>query len=737
MTRSPKPRRRFSQSWRLTASLALAPALLAFSSLAFSQNLITNPGFENGTSGWTLGDEASAQYTESSGRSGDRLTHWSSNTSYRAETKQTITGLSAGTYRLSAYTVGGSTAGAWLWAYCDGQGYSTPIPSSAWGNWAEVVVEGIDVSGGSCELGLTTEDSEWSSFDDVVFERVSGDEPVEVVIEEGAGSCSVDGSVDSNHSGYNGSGFANTDNATGTGVDWQVAVSQAGSYTLQWRYANGGGSGRPGDISIDGQTEYQGVPFPASGSWSSWADSDTVELWLDEGSHTVRLESVTSSGLGNIDSFTITGNDVSAEACGSAPPDGAGDDGDYYVSLNGSDSSSGSLNQPFRTLQRAIDVAGPGDLVYVRGGVYNIYSPAIPEAGINFWKSGTSESARIRYFAYPGEQPVLDFSNLQIQPDPNYTFGVLVTGSYLHLKGFEIRNLPMNTRSNVGLRVGGDDAYRNIFEELDIHHIQGAGVFVHTTRGGHLFLNSDSHDNYDPWSHQGDGENADGFGVHYQWTGEPTVFRGCRAWWNSDDGWDFISQEVPVIVENSWAMGNGYINSGSATAGNGAGFKIGSSKTGIRHVVRNNVAWSNRNQGFYANHSASGNDWYNNTAYNNRVQYDMWASSWDSNGNRTDGVILTGNDRHRMRNNIGFPNENRHMAGVDDQYNTWNLGIYPSSSDFLSTSDEDFMGPRQADGSLPELDFLKLSPNSQMIDRGVNVGLPYNGSAPDLGAYEQ
>jgi|GEM_PF-2382098 len=731
-------RYRLVQTWKLAASLVLFSTLLVFSPFSFSQNLLTNPGFESGTSGWTLDGDASAQFTESSGRSGSRLTHWSSSSSYTAETKQTVAGLAAGTYRLSLYTVGGETSGARLWADCDGQRFSTPIPSSPWGSWAQVVVDNIPVSGGSCELGITTENSEWSSFDDVAFELVSSGGSAEVVIEENtSGFCGVDGTVDSNNSGFTGSGFANTDNAAGNGADWQIEVSQAGSYTLQWRYANGDESDRPGDVTIDGQVEYQGVSFPATGSWSSWTDSQTVELWLDQGTHTVRLEAVTSAGLGNVDSVTIAGSSVSAKDCGT-PPDGAGD-GDYYVAPNGSDSSPGSLNQPFRSLQKAIDVAEPGDLVYVRGGIYNISNPAIPEAGVNFWKSGTSDNNRIRYFAYPGERPVLDFSNLQIRPDPSYTFGVLVTGSYLHLKGFEIRNVPMNTRSNVGLRVGGNDAYRNIFELLDIHHIAGAGVFVHTTRGGHLFLNSDSHDNYDPRSHQGNGQNADGFGVHYQKTGEVTVFRGCRAWWNSDDGWDFISQEVPVVVENSWAMGSGYINSGADRApdGNGAGFKVGSSRTGIRHVVRNNLAFGNRAQGFYANHSTGGNDWYNNTSFNNGIQYDMLASTWDSNGNRTDGVILTGSKRHRMRNNIGYPNNNRNMQGVDDQYNTWNLGITQGSSDFLSTSHSGFMGPRQADGSLPDLDFLKLSPDSRMIDRGVDVGLPYNGSVPDLGAYER
>jgi len=82
---------------------------------------------------------------------------------------------------------------------------------------------------------------------------------------------------------------------------------------------------------------------------------------------------------------------------------------------------------------------------------------------------------------------------------------------------------------------------------------------------------------------------------------------------------------------------------------------MGSSKTGVRHLVQNNVAWGNKANGFYANHSAGGNTWYNNTSFQNGTQYDMLASSWDAAGNRTDGVTLTGTKVHIMRNNIGFP----------------------------------------------------------------------------------
>src|SRR5207253_5720245 len=61
-------------------------------------------------------------------------------------------------------------------------------------------------------------------------------------------------------------------------------------------------------------------------------------------------------------------------------------------------------------------------------------------------------------------------------------------------------------------------------------------------------------------------------------TGATTIIRGCRAWWNSDDGYDLINQEVPVTVESSWAMGNGYAMYGTVnpSQGNGNGFKMGS-----------------------------------------------------------------------------------------------------------------------------------------------------------------
>ena len=119
-------------------------------------------------------------------------------------------------------------------------------------------------------------------------------------------------------------------------------------------------------------------------------------------------------------------------------------------------------------------------------------------------------------------------------------------------------------------------------------------------------------------------------------------------------------------------MGNGYAMYGTfnPSSGNGNGFKMGSSATGVRHLVQNNVAWKNKASGFYANHSTGGNTWYNNTSFMNGTQYNMLASPA---GDPNTTITLTGALAHIMRNNIGYPNKNTNMTGVDTMFNSWDL----------------------------------------------------------------
>jgi hypothetical protein len=57
--------------------------------------------------------------------------------------------------------------------------------------------------------------------------------------------------------------------------------------------------------------------------------------------------------------------------------------------------------------------------------------------------------------------------------------------------------------------------------------------------------------------------------------------------------------------------------------------------------------------------------------------------------------------------------------------NSWNLTLTVDSSDFGSLDYSGAAGPRNVDGSLPTINFLKLAAGSDLIDKGVNVGIPY------------
>jgi hypothetical protein len=76
-------------------------------------------------------------------------------------------------------------------------------------------------------------------------------------------------------------------------------------------------------------------------------------------------------------------------------------------------------------------------------------------------------------------------------------------------------------------------------------------------------------------------------------------------------------------------------------------------------------------------------------------------------------------------------------SGSTLQNNSWDLtGITASEADFASLEASLAKAPRQPDGSLPKNSFAQLVLGSDLIDKGVNLGLPYSGMAPDLGAFE-
>ncbi len=374
-----------------------------------------------------------------------------------------------------------------------------------------------------------------------------------------------------------------------------------------------------------------------------------------------------------------------------------------YVATDGSILGSGSITSPVRTIEAALTRVVPGDTIYVRGGTY------VSPSAIRIDDSG-AEGIYLHIWAFPGEVPVFDFTGA-----PR---GFDIRGDYLHLKGLIAENANDN-----GVYV--KQASYNILEQLVARNNGDSGVQVEDLSAYNLLLNVDSYDNYDPGNN---GENADGFAIKFG-VGPGNVLRGCRAWGNSDDGYDFWSRDDPghngVTVEDSWAFDNGYnVWDDPNFRGDSNGFKLGHGPGA--HMLVRNFAWGHRAHGFDVNGNTSGVTLYNNTGYLN----DGSNFYFDDDGNVEQGTSL-------LRNNLSFGDVRMDRTAVDDEFNTWNAG-FPTvvSADFVSTDATGADGPRQADGSLPDITFLHLTAGSNLIDKGIDVGLPFLGSAPDLGAFE-
>jgi len=382
----------------------------------------------------------------------------------------------------------------------------------------------------------------------------------------------------------------------------------------------------------------------------------------------------------------------------------------WYVAPNGNDAASGAIDAPWRSAARAQAAAQPGDTVYFRGGQYaftqatsSCANRRATVSAIVFDKSG-NEGKPIRYWAYPGEHPVFDFSRMV---DDCRVKGVEVAADWLHLKGLEVTGAPQQPQNRLnheswGVWVKGS---HNVFELLDLHHNMGPGLFI-KDGAYNLVLNSDAHHNYDPYTSNGAGQSADGFGAHVGPNQPGNVFRGCRAWANTDDGFDLINAYSPVTIESSWAWSHGYLP-GTHTplaAGNGNGIKAGGYggkyvADGVKHTVRNSVAFDNKVAGFYANHHPLALDFFNNTAFGNGVEFNMRGIAADG------SLVYLGTLRHNLA--LGSAPKLL-VAGADSAFNSWDAGRSAPEVDVRALMAAGWDAPRQADGSLPAAPLARL-----------------------------
>ena len=401
---------------------------------------------------------------------------------------------------------------------------------------------------------------------------------------------------------------------------------------------------------------------------------------------------------------------------------------DVFVSPGGSDDNPGTLERPFATVQRAQDAVGPGETVHIRGGTYVMKESQIARrkgifAYLTFLDKSGAPGKPITYCAYQDEKPVFDCA--QVKPEGLRVDAFFVSGSWLHLKGLDVTGVQVTIKEHTQSICFENNGSHNIYERLSMHDGQAIGLY--SVRGSdNLFLNCDAWNNWDHTSEDGQGGNTDGFGCHPHKGGTGNVFRGCRAWYNSDDGFDCIGAAETVTFEACWAFYNGFSPKRDRLA-DGNGFKAGGYGSTPaerlpspipRHAVRFCLAVGNKAGGFYSNHHPGGSDWLNNTAYRNGTNFNMLCRLAD---NRTD---IDGYG-HMLRNNLGYKSRadlSRFDPGkCDAANNSFDAGFAISDKDFLSVDESELVRPRQANGDLPPLRFLRPAPGSALAAKGLGA----------------
>ena len=417
----------------------------------------------------------------------------------------------------------------------------------------------------------------------------------------------------------------------------------------------------------------------------------------------------------------------------------------YYASPNGLGDGS-SYFSPTTFAQGVAALHNGGDTLYLLEGTYEFTD----KFSIN--KKG-SAAKRIVISGYPGEKVLLDFHRV-----PYGTRGITVHAEALYV---HIKDLAIAWSGKNNLYCEGSYC---LFERLDIYGSADTGCQM-KKGGNNVILNVDSHDNFDYETMSGAtanfGGNADGF-ADKQFSGAGNRYIGCRAWNNSDDGWDFFQRvsSSNTVIENCVCYANGapyydmsrnpralttdksrfdskvgttmtdrYGNTITITLdrypcqGNGNGFKMGGQYTDHKIIVHHCLAVGNYARGYDQNNNG-GTMWlYNNSAYDNYVNYGF----------------TTAYGTNTLRNNVSLSSRNgdsyksKNVAAND--HNTWN-GTGCSAADFQSLDTTQILAPRQANGSLAEGTFMRLASGSALIDAGIDVNLGYNGAAPDLGCYE-
>ncbi len=439
----------------------------------------------------------------------------------------------------------------------------------------------------------------------------------------------------------------------------------------------------------------------------------------------------------------------------------------FYVATNGSNSNPGTITEPWLTISYAASPASgvvAGDTIKVRAGNY-------PEA-ITVGISGIA-NAPIVLMNYGAENVTLDPGRIRFDDGIDYWkvdgFGFLnSSASGLRISGthafafLTVKNCIFSHHRENGVSMTGPDYNGVTIEDCVIEWngeengvpsgIEGSGIVMYGDRGvlwarRNLIANN--------WA-KGISHGSE-FPEYY---GDSSIIDSNIIFSNFESGIDW--QADNSFIRYNWISLNGVRDPEAGEWGD-----KGLALTNIcsNTLVAFNVIKSS------GNHEISPRG-YNNKFYNNTFIKDYYYTTVPGSPYATVIIFFdTDGPDNEFRNNIiiNLCDESQHhfaiIAEMCERYldQTWSNNLYwcPNATDpppankpfklygfpgstYATLSEIQAQYPSQEIGSLyTDPDFVSyadsnfnLLPGSPAIDAGVDVGFPYSGAAPDIGAFE-
>lgn len=366
--------------------------------------------------------------------------------------------------------------------------------------------------------------------------------------------------------------------------------------------------------------------------------------------------------------------------------------GAKFVAPNGNDAGTGRLNDPWRSIQRAVDSLTPGDTLYLRGGRYDVHTN--DGAGVNVTRGG-AQNRWIVIRNYPGEHPVVSSSawaTIRIAP------GV----SYVEVRGLDLEGQPsaVTGQSSSGIGVYETDYIRIIGN--DIHDYPGGAIA--TMHSDYLHIEANR-----VWNNTRRSPLQMSAISLYQLkatdngAGYHNIIRGNIGWSNHN--------EVPPEGQSKITDGNCIIVDDSRNTQRGS---TNGPYTG-RTLIENNVCFNNGAHGVNV-HLSDNVDVVNNTLFNNTLSPDINYGE----------IQTTFSSNVRIQNNLVIPSTPEYTINIHQS-----TDVRRFNNLFVGGTPAEFMTGERA---IPDAGLVRAVADPAVIDLRPAAGSPVAGAGRLAGA---